>query len=341
MNTRHHLSWLRAAAVGCIALIALVLASCTISTITITAPSSTTTPGSDSMTPGATPDGSPTATTGAGTTPTATTGGNTPTGVFRVTATASNSVSDFTVIDNPLTNGSSGLVLYVTANYQPNSIYDNHPLGVFYIASQGKWAIFHEDLANYTPNASYNVYVQSVVASTTITTFIVKAPSATSSYDFFEINNTATDGKPNALVFVTPNWNPGGSSSGVYDNHRVGMFYRSDGKWAIFHEDQQSYTPNASYNVMVLTSDNTNYFLQHACAADCSYDWIGIGSSASNSNPNAIILVTPVWNPGGNGGVYDDHNLGVYYSSNEWRIFHQDTSPYVANAAYNVLILHS
>src|SRR5690349_4320259 len=110
---------------------------------------STTTPGSGDLTGGANPtatsgsaSGSPTATTGTGGSPTATpTSSGTPDAVappffFTVRATASNSAGDYTIIDNVVTNGDPGLVLFVTANYNPNGaggIYDNHPLGVYYI----------------------------------------------------------------------------------------------------------------------------------------------------------------------------------------------------------------
>ena len=223
-----------------------------------------------------------------------------PPSYFTVTATSSNSTSDYTVVDNVLTNSSPGLLLFVTPNWNPGGsggVYDNHPLGVFYISSQNKWAIFHQDLAAYTPNASYNVYVGSPGA----TEFVTKAPSSSSSFDFFEIDNVTANSNPNALVFVTPNWNPNGAT-GIYDNHVIGVFYRPDGHWAIFHQDETPYTLNAAYNVMILTSDGVNHFVQHACAADCGGDWIGIGSAASNGRSNAVVIVTANWNPGAAAG---------------------------------------
>lgn len=50
--------------------------------------------------------------------------------------------------------GSGDWVLVQTGN-----VLDTHPLGVFYNAVQGKWQIFHQDIAPMTTNAAYNVLV--------------------------------------------------------------------------------------------------------------------------------------------------------------------------------------
>lgn len=346
---RHPRSLLAMLSVSLVVLCVLVLAACGGSTSTAqtgsTSSSTTTatTSGATATTGSGGSSATPTPTTTHSSAPTATPNPiviHVPPSFFTVTATAANSAGDYTVIDNVLTNNSPGLLLFVTANWNPGGsggVYDNHALGVYYITGQGKWAIFHQDKTAYMPNASYNVYAGSPSSTQSLAT----APSSSSSFDFFEINNAAANGNPNALVFVTANWNPGGAT-GVYDNHALGVFYRPDGHWAIFHQDTTPYTPNASYNVMVLTSDGTNHFVQHACAgADCGGDWIGIGSSASNGKSNAVVIVTANWNPGGSGGVYDTHDLGVWYGSNEWRIFHQDQASYTPNSAYNVVIYHS
>jgi hypothetical protein len=36
-------------------------------------------------------------------------------------------------------------------------------------------------------------------------------------------------------------------------------------------------------------------------------------------------MVTPVWNPGGSGGTYNNHPVGVYYNSGngQWAIFQE------------------
>ena len=283
-------------------------------------------PGSGDLTGSA----NPTATTGAGSSPTATPAGSgTPDAVappffFTVRATASNSAGDYTLIDNVVTNGDPGLVLFVTANYNPNGaggVYDNHPLGVFYISgSTNKWAIYHDDKTPYILNASYNVWARETSQPGT---FIWRASAANSAGDYTIIDNPATNGNPNAVVLVTHNWNPGGVA-GVYENHRLGVYYVGTiNKWAIYHQDTTPYTLNANYNVYATVADGATRFVARACSAPCTYDYITFNSSASNAKPGAIVFVTANWNPGGTGGVYDDHNLGVFYSSGylRWAVY--------------------
>ena len=58
----------------------------------------------------------------------------------------------------------------------------------------------------------------------------------------------------------------------------------------------------------------------------------------ARGNPDAVILVTPNWNPGGQGGLYHDHPIGVYYCLDRWAIFNQDMAPMPLGAAFNVWI---
>jgi hypothetical protein len=64
-----------------------------------------------------------------------------------------------------------------------------------------------------------------------------------------------------------------------------------------------------------------------------------------DGDSNAILLVTPNYNPGQTGNVLDPHPIGVFYNSllGKWQIFHQDylltSAPMATNAAFNVLIV--
>jgi hypothetical protein len=62
-----------------------------------------------------------------------------------------------------------------------------------------------------------------------------------------------SDGDPNAILFVTPNWNPGGVGSGVYDNHAIGVYFDpASQKWTIFNQDFAVMPVNAAFNVMIV-----------------------------------------------------------------------------------------
>jgi hypothetical protein len=78
---------------------------------------------------------------------------------FLHTATAGNSTSNYTTIDNPLTNGDANAILIITPNLV-NSVYTNFPIGVWYNAGTSKWTIFNQNSGGSIPNnAVFNVLV--------------------------------------------------------------------------------------------------------------------------------------------------------------------------------------
>ncbi len=87
---------------------------------------------------------------------------------------------------------------------------------------------------------------------------------------------------------------------------------------------------------------STAVFVHQATAANieaASPHRTTITNPFTDGNPNAILIVTPNYNPGTIGGVLDPHPIGVFYHSTllKWQIFHQDFSNMVVNAAFNVL----
>jgi hypothetical protein len=83
--------------------------------------------------------------------------------------------------------------------------------------------------------------------------FIHRATATNIITNFTVITNPNSDGDPNAILFVTPNWNPGGVG-GVYNNHPIGVFFcqRCSNKWAIFNQDFAAIPLNAAFNVMIV-----------------------------------------------------------------------------------------
>ena len=89
---------------------------------------------------------------------------NTP--VFIHQATASNITCGFsqcTEIDHPLTNGDPNAILFVTQNFNPDTITSTvnnpHPVGVQYLSTPSRWVIYNVDLAAMTDGAVFNVLV--------------------------------------------------------------------------------------------------------------------------------------------------------------------------------------
>jgi len=258
-------------------------------------------------------------------------------GVFVHTATVGNRAGDYTMITNSLTDGNPNAIVAVTPNWNPggggSGTYNNHPTGVFYDGS--KWAIFNQDGTTAIPvNASFNVSVLTAGAGV----FIHTATVGNNAGDYTKIDNPLTNNHPNAIVFVTPNWDPGGGVSGTYNNHPIGVFYGATaGQWTIFNQDLAPIPLGAAFNVLVLVPAS-DIFVHTATAGNSVGAYTNIDNRLTNFHPNAVVFTTPNWNPGGVGGMYNNHNIGVYYDGIQWTIFNQDNVTMPANAAFNVLV---
>lgn len=59
-----------------------------------------------------------------------------------------------------------------------------------------------------------------------------------------------------------------------------------------------------------------------------------------NGNPNAKIILTHNWNPGGVGGILNNKRSGIYFDTltERWGIYNEDLSEIIPNSSYNVYI---
>ena len=66
-----------------------------------------------------------------------------------------------------------------------------------------------------------------------------------------DLDNSLTNGEPDAVLSVTQDWNPGGGR-GVYNDHPVGVKYQRDvQRWAIYRKDGAQMPGGAAFNVAV------------------------------------------------------------------------------------------
>ena len=245
-------------------------------------------------------------------------------------ATASNSLANYTKIDNSNTNDNPDAKLFITHNYYGSGtgIYNNHPSGLWYNGSQ--WTIFSEDVTPIPENSSYNILVADESKSTV---FQHSADSSNTILNWTILSNPAIDGNPDARILVTQILI--GSTGYKYNNSEIGVWY--DGShWAIFNQDLSNMPIGASFNVLVL--DDNNSILQIAVAGNIVGSTTKIDNPALNDNPNAMIYVTQNWNPGGVGGVYNNMNISTYYNGHNWTIYREDNTTMVSNSSYNVYI---
>ena len=155
------------------------------------------------------------------------------------------------------------------------------------------------------------------------------------------IDHPLTNNNPNAILFVTENWNPGGGEIGMYNDPPIGVYYDiSPQKWIIFNQDTAAMPIGAAFNVLIPSVD-TSVFVHTATGANIVQNLTYIDHPLTNDNPNAIVFVTQNSGPGAGVGVFNNHPTGVFYDDGEqkWGIFNQDTTAAMPlGAAFNVLI---
>ncbi|GAC1380400.1 MAG: hypothetical protein NVS4B7_09150 [Ktedonobacteraceae bacterium] len=260
-------------------------------------------------------------------------------------ATVSNTTANWTELDNKDTNNNPNAFVVATSN-RIRRVVDNHPIGVWYDAMVGKWAIFNQDRAAMPIGAAFNVYAIQVFSSggSQAAAILHVATSSNSKGNWTDIDSPVTNNNPAAFVNVTLNWNPGGVG-GVSDPHPLGVWYDAQAKkWAIFNEGSMNPIPRgAAFNLLLDTSIISGVFLHTATSANTSLDHTNIDNPATNNSPNMIVLVTPNFNPQGQGGTYEEHNLGVFYNqiAGKWAIFNEDGADMPTNVSFDVLAVNA
>jgi hypothetical protein len=183
--------------------------------------------------------------------------------------------------------------------------------------------------------AAFNVLIPPVDAAV----FLHRATAGNILVGSTYIDHPLTDNQPNAIVFVTPNWNPGGVGS-TYNAHPVGVWYDDlKHKWAIFNEDQSAMPPGAAFNVLICPAGPA-VFVQKATAGNTTQSSTYLDHPRANDRRSVIVFATPNWNPGGGGGTLDNHVIGVWYntSPHRWAVFNEDEADMPVKAAFNVLV---
>ncbi|MCS6847109.1 MAG: hypothetical protein RMN52_05265, partial [Anaerolineae bacterium] len=260
------------------------------------------------------------------------------------TATAENSSAQSTFIDHPLLNGNPNAIFAVTPNWNPGGVggtYNNRAIGVFYLNAVKRWAVFNQNLESMPAGASFNVLLPDTRADVFVHTATAgNTAGASNQYTF--IDHPMLNNNPNAVFFVTQNWNPNGASSGTYNDRPIGVFYANTAqKWAIFNQSVTAMPAGADFNVLI-PPPGANVFIHTATAGNTTGHVTRMDHPLLNNNPNAKVLVTQSWNPGGIGGTYNNHPIGVYFSSvsNRWIIFNQDIATMPVDASFNVMVLN-
>jgi hypothetical protein len=236
-------------------------------------------------------------------------------------ADAGNISDDITIIDHPLLNNNPYAMIYVTKNYQ--GTYDTCAIGVWYTGTW--WAVKNQDLSDIQPGSSYYVYIgpQYFVHTTNVENI---------SGDLTTFNHPLINNNPDAKIFVTQNRNPGGIGSMPYDKS-LGVYYTGSA-WGIFTQDVTNIPQDVSFNVAI-SLDEDSAFHHTSTLSNIGENSTNIDNPLINDNPNARIIVTPVYI-----STRHDKVIGVWYSAGKWKIYNQDLSSFVEGKDFFVLVLN-
>ena len=156
------------------------------------------------------------------------------------------------------------------------------------------------------------------------------------------IVNGATDNRPGAVLFVTPNYNANAECGCIYDQDPIGVAWDGHG-WELFNEDRDTMTDGASFNILVVPKASRYAFFLTAKSSNISGDSVFINSKLTNGKPGADIQVTQDPTPDGVtiGHVltFNPHHVGVRYdrANKRWAIFNEDHAAMPVDASFNVL----
>jgi serine/threonine protein kinase len=175
--------------------------------------------------------------------------------------------------------------------------------------------------------------VDAPLARSAAPAYVHRSYPATIAENWTYLDHPQANNNPDAVILFSQNWNPGGQG-GVYNNHHIGVWFVSNGRWAIYNEDRAPMPPQAAFNVLVTRSG----FVHQASPRNIINNWTILDHPSCNNRKDALLLVSPNWNPRGLGGTYNNHAIGVWYTNGRWAIFNQDRAPMPPGAAFNVLV---
>jgi hypothetical protein len=122
----------------------------------------------------------------------------------------------------------------------------------------------------------------------------------------------------------------------------VGVFTTSGSGSALTIGNGAIHVLGATTNATT-TASTTAAFTQVASAANIPSpgfsDYTVIYNTLCDGDPNAILIVTPNYNPHNGPTFYWNHVVGVFYTGTHWAIFNEDTTAMPAGPAFNVLVI--
>ena len=118
------------------------------------------------------------------------------------------------------------------------------------------WSIFQDRVDVPGSDGSPGIEASNTLASSP--EFVHRATPENTSGNSTYLDRPSINGDPDAVLYVTQNWNPE-SDAGTYNDHPIGVWYDQTGsKWAIFNQDRARIPDGAAFNVVVAKQPAVN-----------------------------------------------------------------------------------
>jgi len=148
------------------------------------------------------------------------------------------------------------------------------------------------------------------------------------------LDHPLLNGRADAVVQFTHVYSPAGTTTAAFNGNRPIAFYNySTGRWVIQNQHGAQMPLGTGFFVRV-----GHGAVHRTTVANTSWHITRIDHPLANSNPNALVTVSPTPYAGAFSGSVDDHPIGVYYDAGaqRWTIFNQDVAAMPSDSSFTV-----
>jgi hypothetical protein len=171
-----------------------------------------------------------------------------------------------------------------------------------------------------------------------VASFLHRATDGNSRGDYTVVSDPSLDGHPNAILLASPSSDQDQDETSSYDRN-IGVWYAGSAhRWAIFNQDRSPIPAGTTFEVLV--PQETAGFVHEAELVNIVENYTYLDNELTNGKPDAVLSVTQNWNPGGGGGVYNDHPIEAIYDENleQWAIVNRDGGTIPKGASFNIAV---
>lgn len=232
------------------------------------------------------------------------------TAFYHVTTT-SNTTGHITILDHPALNGNPNAIVFVSPVWKEQG--DQNTTNAFGVQYNGsRWTIVNQNEAVMSafPTERFRFTVMFFpVANANV--FIHTVTDANQAAHLSILDHPLLNNNPTAVLTITQLYD-------VSNPHEIGVLY-TNGRWAIFNQDQTTLPLNAKFNVMVGTGGiPTATTIQHVHTST---------SKLGEPHSGYSILNYPAINDQSGWGLFVTRRfVGTYYSRG-FNIWYDDPSP--------------